>query len=615
MKTSQRMQLSCRGVSLRRLIAGVAALGLCLSTPYDTSGADSAWTNNVGTGDWNTSVNNWSAGIPGAGDSAFITNAITTSRNITNGLFGTITVANLVISNNTAFTHRFILNSNQTFIVTGTQTLGSNAILQLYAANNSPAAPAPGTTNLVNNLTMLSNASIVFRRTGGAGFDALIITGQFANTAGNSIISGNGGWSILLSNNVEFVNAGTLNGGRMAGLNPSITVAAGSATNAFRNASTGYFIVGRGTGGNDGGTPHTFTFNSLLINQGTMIFSNNTTSTSGTSSVNIVSQTGQAVTNDTTGTMVLVGTGGTRGDLHVQVAEGGFVNRGTLTSLLEPTVGVRTNSITLQGAGQAFSNAAGGQIILDAKNVNGALAIRADRIINLGTTTLNAGTLVLQTSTGGANTFTNAGTVLFGGGTLVVSNFFNAADGVITGNGTLRTTNTFSAGLLAPGVTTGALTNQGNFTMLGESVSSFEIATNAFGAGVGWDYLFVGGTLTLTGRLDVTLLNGFIPDASDSFLIISNSATIFGSAYSFTNVTTQLGQPVVTAYSNGVAVGTFQVGVAGQSVLLNGFTLVVIPEPATVVLLSIGLLGLGWLGRSKRVPKSAHEKQPENPSR
>ena len=96
----------------------------------------------------------------------------------------------------------------------------------------------------------------------------------------------------------------------------------------------------------------------------------------------------------------------------------------------------------------------------------------------------------------------------------------------------------------------------------------------------------------MSGRLDVVLLNGFMPGASDSFLIMTNTGTLFGTAAAFSNVV----GGVVNALSNNIVVGTFQVEVGAQSVVLDNF--VAIPEPSALLLVLAGL-GFVWVWRRR----------------
>lgn len=252
------------------------------------------------------------------------------------------------------------------------------------------------------------------------------------------------------------------------------------------------------------------------------------------------------------------------------------------------------NAATNAAAGQTYTFQTGTNYA-NLALINGTTAYRGGDITIGATGSL----LVSNTTATFTGLFTNNGVATIANSTAIFSNgVINAgvltlqsgtvtgnvtSTGILQGNGTLRG-NTTVAGLLNPGFSPGAITNAGNFTMTEAAISQFEIATNALGPGQGWDYLFVTGNLSLSGRLDVVLLNGFVPGAADSFLIMTNTGTLFGTAASFSNVVAG----TVAALSNNVVVGTFQVEVGAQSVILDNF--VAVPEPSALLLVAGGLI-------------------------
>jgi hypothetical protein len=125
--------------------------------------------------------------------------------------------------------------------------------------------------------------------------------------------------------------------------------------------------------------------------------------------------------------------------------------------------------------------------------------------VNVKSLTLNGAagttaTLALQNT--GALTATNGVT--------------NGARGALTGSGKING-NLSSEGLIAPGTasTTGGLSVYGNVTLQNTSTLSLDISGLVKKSG--YDFLNVSGTLTLGGALRVSLLNGFAPQAGQSF--------------------------------------------------------------------------------------------------
>lgn len=74
------------------------------------------------------------------------------------------------------------------------------------------------------------------------------------------------------------------------------------------------------------------------------------------------------------------------------------------------------------------------------------------------------------------------------------------------------------AGVLSPGDSPGKLTMTGDYTQSSGGTFLAELA--GLTAGTQYDQLVVGGTATLDGTLDVVLLNGFVVQLGDSFVLI-----------------------------------------------------------------------------------------------
>jgi hypothetical protein len=72
------------------------------------------------------------------------------------------------------------------------------------------------------------------------------------------------------------------------------------------------------------------------------------------------------------------------------------------------------------------------------------------------------------------------------------------------------------------GTTVGILTITGNYTQ--GSGGTLSIKIGGATAGTQYDWLVVGGTATLDGTLNVTLIGGFTPNSGDTFQPLTSSA-------------------------------------------------------------------------------------------
>jgi T5SS/PEP-CTERM-associated repeat protein len=219
----------------------------------------------------------------------------------------------------------------------------------------------------------------------------------------------------------------------------------------------------------------------------------------------------------------------------VTVADSAVFNSGTGGMVFNNTGTLNVvNSGTFNANGSLTLN--GGTAVVDGGvlNANGPLSIDG------GTVSLMAG--VLNSGTVG---LFNGGTFDFDGGTLRVNNF----------NGDLVN----AAGRLAPGHSAGLTTISGAYTQQTNGVLEIEIG--GLTAGSQFDMLDVNGSATLGGTLQVSLINGFTPQAGNSFDILD-----WGSlAGTFTAL--QLQSPGANLMWNSLllyASGVLRVAVAGD---------------------------------------------------
>ncbi len=197
-------------------------------------------------------------------------------------------------------------------------------------------------------------------------------------------------------------------------------------------------------------------------------------------------------------------------------------------------------------------------------------------IVIAGAYTQDDGVTTIQ-----ANGAMSAEAFFLSGGTLLVDGLLDPANVVIGHGGELVgrgviTADLTNAGTISPGtgLVPGALAVDGDYTQSALGFFEEEIsATDAFGA------LFDSGVATLDGTLDISLLNGYVPDVGTTFFFL-NASAVNGA---FANV-------------NGLDIN----GLENFEVIYSGSAIEVLveatptPEPGSFVLLAGAFLAWGW---------------------
>ncbi len=149
-----------------------------------------------------------------------------------------------------------------------------------------------------------------------------------------------------------------------------------------------------------------------------------------------------------------------------------------------------------------------------------------------GTTTVNGGVL-LATNTTGSATGTSA---------VAVNN-----GGTLGGTGTVGSVTVASGGAVSPGTTSvGRLSVSGNYTQNAGGILNIQLG--GLTPATQFDQLAVTGQASISGTLNVTLVNGFTPAAGNTFQIITAGST----AGSFTTINPPAGVNLtVTANAQG----------------------------------------------------------------
>jgi len=113
-----------------------------------------------------------------------------------------------------------------------------------------------------------------------------------------------------------------------------------------------------------------------------------------------------------------------------------------------------------------------------------------------------------------------AGATTVNGGVIASTTTMNIDGGIVSGSGTI-TANITSSGTMAPGLSAAVLHETGSYTQLPGGSLSIELGGPA--VGTQYDQLNLTGTgiANLSGTLDVSLINGFVPVSGDSFTVMT----------------------------------------------------------------------------------------------
>jgi hypothetical protein len=141
----------------------------------------------------------------------------------------------------------------------------------------------------------------------------------------------------------------------------------------------------------------------------------------------------------------------------------------------------------------------------------------------------------------------------------------------VGGIGTIHGNVTNDGGLI-PGYHGGVMDIDGSYSQSSSANMLIEIGGNSLDQSR-FDSLHVTGSITLAGLLNVQLLDGYVPSADDSYLILTGSS-----------VTGQFANAQSTVSFDG---GMFDVSYSGNGVVLSNFQSV--PEPGVVSLAAIGI--------------------------
>ena len=422
-----------------------------------------------------TTVNNAGGNISGLGGTVVVTSAVLQGGTL-NGTFQTS--ANGVATLD-GTTHGAITLSGGTTYATGnntilftTGTINNNGDIQVTAAANNTFVELNTDTKLTGNGTVtlaepVSGGNVYVIQTAGG-----ITLENFSNTIRGAGIIGNGGVTVL--NDV----GGTF-----------LANAAGQTL--LINTSGG--ITNLGTFQVDPGA-------TMLLQNGPFTNFAGSTLTGGTYNVYGPS------------TLQIFQLGSTGGEIHNNAA-----------------------TILLDAAGSNFVDAAGQNALSNFNNntSTGSFTIQNGRNFTSPGVFSNAGAV----NVGSGSTFSTAsGSYNQSGGNTEVDGALSPAGGLVgisggtlSGNGGTITGNVNMGGTMSPGdapSTAGKLNVVGNYIQTGGGI--FQLDLGGLTAGSQFDWLDVTGTTSLSGTLNINLINAFFPNVGDTFTFITSGGLVSG---------------------------------------------------------------------------------------
>jgi hypothetical protein len=277
---------------------------------------------------------------------------------------------------------------------------------------------------------------------------------------------------------------------------------------------------------------------------------------------------------------------------------------GTLTVATGRTLAA--SNLILQNSGQIANNGtlAIDNLVLESAVINGNVnltnsftvrtlgtsQIASGSVIDvIGATTIEQGTLLVNAGSSltgtGAVTIENSGTIDLQG--LISKDVSIEAGGLLQGRGEVQGI-VAVAGVIGPGNSAGILGIDG--TLDADELSMICIEIGGTTAGVnGYDTIDGRGNsiAMLDGELDVSLIDGFAPSASDDFFVLNNFASITGTFRNTTGGVLQFDG------------GEFRVEYTSSFVRLFQYDVNSVPEPGAAFVVMAMLTG-GCLRRNRK---------------
>ena len=493
---------------------------------------------------------------------------------------------------NTKFGGGIVVGGNVQFGELATVVSLASSTANLSFANNVSLGSAVRTFTQGNNGTQ-TFSGIVSNTSGGITFAANASTDgrfDFTNTANTFTgdVNINGG-EVRFTADGSLGNAANdiiLDGGRF-GIASGATVTLGAGRQIFVGD-------GIGTGISAPGATGVLTYNGVIANksgetgswakqgQGTLILSGASTYTGNTAINNGIVQLTTGNDRLPTGTVVSLGQAAST-NLGTLDLNGRNQQIAGLNSTSGSNASASNNTVTSTAAATLTVGGSGNYSYGDGTNANSGVIAGAISLVKEG-----SGTQTL----GDTNTYTGTTTVSAGklviNGNITTSITTVSSGGTLGGVGTVGAITVNSGGTLAPGSSPGIL-NAGNTTL--ELGSTLGIEIDGASLATGYDQLNVGGTVSLAGLLSITM-GSFTPADGDLFFILANDGTddisgVFSNAALDGSTYSLDGQDFKISYF-----GNHTGGGAGSFTGGNDVVLMAVPEPASALLGSLGLIAL-----------------------
>ncbi len=430
--------------------------------------------------------------------------------------------------------------------------------------------------------------------------NGVLVDGGNNDVISSNLVSGNFDGVFVTNGSSETSIAGNLIGTDVSGIhalgnqygisiNSATNTTIGGTTAAARNVISGNIVAGISLGG--GGTAGTvFEGNYIGADStGTAPLGNGQegvevyTGASGITIGGTSAADGNVISGNTSGSGVLVN--GASGIViagnHIGTDATGLHKLANVTGVWfhnanNNTVGagnvISGNSqvgVKIDGTGGTGNVVVGNDIGTDetggtalANNIDGVLINNSATGNTIGGLTNAAANLISGNSSYGIVVDGSATT-----GNVVEGNYVGTGAGgsgtLLNGGGALTITN--GAALLVAGSFTGDVVNQGSLstangpaviTITGNYTENSSAILNIQAAGSNastpaFDQLIVSGTATLAGTLNVTLLNGFVPDPTQSFTVVSGHPV--SGTYATVNLPSYAGRTLFSAQYTGTA--------------------------------------------------------------
>jgi fibronectin-binding autotransporter adhesin len=220
-------------------------------------------------------------------------------------------------------------------------------------------------------------------------------------------------------------------------------------------------------------------------------------------------------------------------------------------------IGVNAANITLTGSAAQIINDLNGAKALAAFSRNtsaGSISLQSGKILYIGGKLTNLGKVTV-----GAGSGLQLGTLPLGGyiqtaGNTTVDGALSALNGMNIQGGTLAGKGAIAAAVQSGGSVTagdsaaspGKLSINGSYTQ--NSTGALNIAIGGLTAGIQYGQVAVTNGVSLNGTLNLTLINGFLPNIGDNFVIMTGSA-ISGTFATVNGLSINSGEHFAIAYN------------------------------------------------------------------